>query len=119
MVDFLEEYSDEAQLYKDNSKDHGMPATTFLDVGTGNGHLLFALRDAGWEGYMLGVDYSAASIRLARQIGQKRLFSTTESKEAVRSDIQTEAVEDEEETSCNLPVQLNNLICSIPRQYRR
>jgi SAM-dependent methyltransferase len=47
-------------------------STSFLDLGTGNGHFLFALRAAGWTGQMLGIDYSAASIRLARQIEWRR-----------------------------------------------
>ncbi|KAI5792433.1 S-adenosyl-L-methionine-dependent methyltransferase [Peziza echinospora] len=43
---------------------------SFLDVGTGNGHLLFFLREEGdYEGgRMLGVDYSEAGIELAKQI---------------------------------------------------
>src|ERR1700753_375551 len=47
-------------------------ATSFLDLGTGNGHLLFALREEGFAGHMLGVDYSAASVQLATQIEQTR-----------------------------------------------
>ena len=39
-----------------------------IDLGCGNGSLLFALRDAGWAGRLLGVDYSERSIALARQI---------------------------------------------------
>lgn len=46
--------------------------TTFLDLGTGNGSLLFGLRDAGWQGKMLGVDYSAKSVEFARQIARSR-----------------------------------------------
>jgi SAM-dependent methyltransferase len=112
MIDFLEQYADEAQLYKDNSEGHGMQATTFLDIGTGNGHLLFALRDAGWEGHMLGVDYSAASIRLARQIGQRRLSAFAGIREngepvngASSSFDDADDIEDEERGGCNLPVQ--------------
>lgn len=43
-----------------------------LDVGTGNGHFLFALRDAGWDADMIGIDYSEASIKFARQIEEAR-----------------------------------------------
>ncbi|KAI0481638.1 hypothetical protein F4859DRAFT_427728 [Xylaria cf. heliscus] len=46
--------------------------TSFLDLGTGNGALLFALRDAGWRGPMLGVDYSAQSVVFARRIERAR-----------------------------------------------
>ncbi|KAL8360296.1 hypothetical protein RB601_007326 [Gaeumannomyces tritici] len=42
--------------------------TSFLDLGTGNGSLLHALRRAGWAGPCLGVDYSAAAVALAQQI---------------------------------------------------
>lgn len=53
----------------------------FLDLGTGNGHMLFVLRQGGdlddvddedelcpWKGQMLGVDYSVPSVELARRI---------------------------------------------------
>ncbi|KAK6523236.1 hypothetical protein TWF694_006126 [Orbilia ellipsospora] len=45
-------------------------STTFLDVGTGNGHLLFSLlEDGDFEGDgMVGVDYSEGSVELARNI---------------------------------------------------
>lgn len=43
-----------------------------MDLGCGNGELLFALRDDGWEGQMLGVDYSAQSVALAKRIGETR-----------------------------------------------
>ncbi|KAI0841448.1 putative S-adenosylmethionine-dependent methyltransferase of the seven beta-strand family [Hypoxylon sp. FL0890] len=46
--------------------------TSFLDLGTGNGSLLFGLRDAGWEGRMLGVDYSRKSVEFARRIAESR-----------------------------------------------
>ncbi|XDG01468.1 hypothetical protein ABKA04_001083 [Annulohypoxylon sp. FPYF3050] len=46
--------------------------TSFLDLGTGNGSLLFGLRDAGWSGRMLGVDYSQQSIQFARRLSQAR-----------------------------------------------
>lgn len=47
-------------------------SASVLDLGCGNGELLFALRDDGWEGGMLGVDYSAQSVALARRIGAAR-----------------------------------------------
>ena len=44
-------------------------STSFLDLGTGNGELLFSLRrEGGFKGPMIGVDYSATSIALARKI---------------------------------------------------
>jgi EEF1A lysine methyltransferase 2 len=52
-------------------------ASRFLDLGTGNGHLLFALRDEDedgqcWTGAMVGVDYSPTSVQLATRIGAQR-----------------------------------------------
>ena len=96
MLQFLENLADEGILHKEPSEDDGTgedgggngngnrgadlnlregtrpEATRFLDLGTGNGHLLFALREDGWEGEMLGVDYSAQSVALAKEIGARR-----------------------------------------------
>ncbi|KAK1050362.1 Protein-lysine N-methyltransferase efm4 [Friedmanniomyces endolithicus] len=54
-----------------------LPPSRFLDLGTGNGHLLFALREEDeegscWSGEMIGVDYSESSISLARRIAAER-----------------------------------------------
>ncbi|CAD6585450.1 MAG: hypothetical protein ASARMPRED_002166 [Alectoria sarmentosa] len=44
-------------------------ATTFLDLGTGNGEMLFLLREeGGFGGRMVGVDYSAGSVELCRRL---------------------------------------------------
>ncbi|OQO03113.1 hypothetical protein B0A48_11368 [Cryoendolithus antarcticus] len=43
-----------------------------LDLGTGNGHMLFTLREEEWEGELVGVDYSATSVELARRIEEAR-----------------------------------------------
>lgn len=58
-----------------NTNGGGAPAldqrtTSFLDLGCGNGSLLFALREEGWRGRCLGVDYSPESVALARQIAR-------------------------------------------------
>jgi len=53
------------------------PATSFLDLGCGNGSLLVALREDGWEGSMLGVDYSARSIQLAEDVARSRFGGET------------------------------------------
>ncbi|KAL8831121.1 MAG: hypothetical protein Q9191_001047 [Dirinaria sp. TL-2023a] len=47
--------------------------TTFLDLGTGNGEMLFLLREEGnFTGNMLGVDYSPNSVELARGVANAR-----------------------------------------------
>ncbi|KAI8947159.1 hypothetical protein F4801DRAFT_523573 [Xylaria longipes] len=66
LLEFLEDPERARELGLDES------TTSFLDLGTGNGALLFALRDAGWRGPMLGVDYSAQSVRFARRIERAR-----------------------------------------------
>ncbi|KAF2713050.1 hypothetical protein K504DRAFT_449814 [Pleomassaria siparia CBS 279.74] len=85
MLQFLENLSDEGILRKDDEEvdetegkqeeeegeekhERSAKATRFLDLGTGNGHLLFALREDEWNGEMLGVDYSAQSVKLAKEI---------------------------------------------------
>lgn len=46
-----------------------LKTSSFLDLGTGNGEMLFLLRDkGGFEGPMVGVDYSAPSVELARKV---------------------------------------------------
>ncbi|KGQ04573.1 hypothetical protein BB8028_0008g02050 [Beauveria bassiana] len=46
--------------------------TSILDLGCGNGSILFSLRSRGWSGPLYGVDYSAHSISLASQIAASR-----------------------------------------------
>lgn len=65
MVQFLDEHA---------QSDFGLDraAAAVLDLGCGNGSLLFALRDEGWRGRLLGVDYSERSVELARAVGVSR-----------------------------------------------
>lgn len=70
IVEFLEEhFSSSSRAETDQEPQQ---STAFLDLGTGNGELLFALREAGWHGRMLGVDYSERSVELARRIEEGR-----------------------------------------------
>ena len=49
------------------------PAPSILEVGSGNGALLFALQEAGYSAQqMCGVDYSEDAVKLARAIGKSR-----------------------------------------------
>ncbi|KAF2106134.1 S-adenosyl-L-methionine-dependent methyltransferase [Lophiotrema nucula] len=67
MLAYLENLADEGVLYIGPAGEAQVP-TRFLDLGTGNGHLLFALREEEWQGEMVGVDYSAQSVKLAKEI---------------------------------------------------
>lgn len=72
MVQLLEELEDERELRKHDG-DGGARASSFLDLGTGNGHMLFTLRgEEEWMGKMVGVDYSLPSVELARRIAVQR-----------------------------------------------
>ncbi|KAI8960274.1 S-adenosyl-L-methionine-dependent methyltransferase [Daldinia sp. FL1419] len=64
LIDFLSDPDSELQLSTEE--------TSFLDLGTGNGSLLFGLRDEGWRGRMLGVDYSRQSVEFALRIAKSR-----------------------------------------------
>lgn len=79
MLSFLEDLADEGHLRKGEGKEEspneGREANAdarFLDLGTGNGHLLFALRDEEWLGDMVGVDYSPQSVTLASSIREAK-----------------------------------------------
>ncbi|KAL8928112.1 MAG: hypothetical protein Q9172_001022 [Xanthocarpia lactea] len=51
-------------------------STTFLDLGTGNGEMLFLLRsEGGFSGPMLGIDYSTASIELATRLARQKGYT--------------------------------------------
>ena len=67
MLSFLEDLGDEGHVHKEGDEGD-KKAARFLDLGTGNGHLLFALREDEWNGEMVGVDYSAQSVTLATSI---------------------------------------------------
>lgn len=68
LLEFLADYT----TGEDGTLSLGKETTSLLDLGCGNGSLLFALRDEDWEGRALGVDYSEKSIALARQIAATR-----------------------------------------------
>ncbi|KAF8312523.1 hypothetical protein DL93DRAFT_2082125 [Clavulina sp. PMI_390] len=88
----FEEFGDEGEVWfgegsveemvdwcSDNLPPDQVPSC--LDIGTGNGSLLFALVEAGYNPSSLhGIDYSEASVQLAQSIAQKhgeeKIFAT-------------------------------------------
>ncbi|RKF57550.1 Protein-lysine N-methyltransferase EFM4 [Golovinomyces cichoracearum] len=78
MLEYLEEKICETQILGEHICRENC---SFLDLGTGNGHFLFQLRTGseeasierrGWNGRMLGVDFSEKSIEFARRIGSEK-----------------------------------------------
>lgn len=53
-----------------------LKSTSFIDLGTGTGEMLLRLRqEGGFEGSMLGVDYSPPSVQLAKKIAAAKQLS--------------------------------------------
>ncbi|OLN81807.1 Protein-lysine N-methyltransferase EFM4, partial [Colletotrichum chlorophyti] len=77
LLTYLEDLTESAPF------DHSLRQSdaSFLDLGCGNGSLLFALRDEGWEGRALGVDYAPESVELARRIAAQRTADAATNKE--------------------------------------
>lgn len=69
LVEFLDRRE---QADHDSSASPATPlsrdTSSFLDLGCGNGSLLFALHAEGWRGHMRGVDYSPQSVELSKRI---------------------------------------------------
>lgn len=59
MIEFLLDNLGECNINSESS---------IIDLGTGNGHLLFSLLEEGFKGKMLGVDYSEKSVEFANEI---------------------------------------------------
>lgn len=51
---------------------------SILDLGCGNGRLLFSIKDANVEGEFLGIDYAASSIELARSVASTEGYDDVE-----------------------------------------
>lgn len=76
MVEFLLENVGELDSIRSDS--------SIVDLGTGNGHLLFQIREEGFQGALTGVDYSEHSIEFAQKIAGENLV---EKIEFIRSDL--------------------------------
>ncbi|KAJ5492614.1 hypothetical protein N7539_001360 [Penicillium diatomitis] len=77
-----------------NTRAKGQSPPSILDLGTGNGSMLALLRKKGrFAGKMVGVDYSARSVELARELQRSRGHS------AYRTDSEDDTDKDEDEDS--------------------
>merc|ERR1711939_375630 len=81
LANFREHSDDEGEIWFGEDTEADMvewlvenvdQSSSVLDLGTGNGSLLFAAREAGMTGPMLGIDYSAQATALAKGIAAKR-----------------------------------------------
>lgn len=65
MVDFIVE----------NFNEFNNTESSVIDLGTGNGHLLFELRENDFNAKMLGVDYSEESVQFASEISKTKDYN--------------------------------------------
>ncbi|KAI9727689.1 MAG: hypothetical protein M1828_005917 [Chrysothrix sp. TS-e1954] len=72
LLEFLEDLQLGTSLRDLSISNVENPDLKILDLGTGNGHMLFALQDEGWKAQMIGVDYSEKSVELANRILERR-----------------------------------------------
>lgn len=70
MVEFLVENVGELRISKQSK---------MIDLGTGNGHLLFELCENDFDGPMVGVDYSEESVQFASHISKAKGYDSNTS----------------------------------------
>lgn len=70
MVEFLVENIGELRISKQSK---------MIDLGTGNGHLLFELCENDFDGPMVGVDYSEESVQFASHISKAKGYDSNTS----------------------------------------
>ncbi|KAK3368111.1 S-adenosyl-L-methionine-dependent methyltransferase [Podospora didyma] len=90
ILSFLDETAERGDYGIDRRK------AAVLDLGCGNGSLLFALRDDGWAGQLRGVDYSPQSVALARKVDLSRRRQQPQQQQHQQQDEEEEEEEEEE-----------------------
>lgn len=65
---WFEDSSAPTQIVRYIAEEFEGQSVNVLDLGTGNGRLLFGLRDEDVEGDFLGIDYVESSVDLAREV---------------------------------------------------
>lgn len=91
VIELLDKLKDECSL-----QDKQEQPVRLLDLGSGNGHMLFALYDEGWRADLVGVDYSEESVQLAQQIANTRQAEVEKGDE-------TEAGDDDDHADLKMP----------------
>ncbi|KAK9320519.1 methyltransferase domain-containing protein [Lipomyces orientalis] len=73
IVEFLIDRTASSETARNNDRPFSQLSTSVIDLGTGNGHLLFRLRsEGGFMGRLCGIDYAESSVAFARQILAKK-----------------------------------------------
>lgn len=74
MLEFLEESleSPESEALQSAFEKIDKDTARVIDLGCGNGSMLFALREEGWNGRLLGVDYAEKSVAFAKKVQETR-----------------------------------------------
>lgn len=66
VVDFLVQVAEDEEL----PDIVDICSSKILDLGTGNGRLLFSVREAGFESQLTGIDYSEQAVEFSRKIAE-------------------------------------------------
>ncbi|KAK9366185.1 methyltransferase domain-containing protein [Lipomyces kononenkoae] len=73
IIDFIIDHTASAEENLNDDLPFSRISTSAIDLGTGNGHLLFRLRsEAGFMGNLCGIDYSETSVAFARRLLAKK-----------------------------------------------
>lgn len=78
VVDFLVQLAEDEEL----PEIVDIRTSTILDLGTGNGRLLFSVREAGFENKLTGLDYSAQAVEFSRKIAETENIKEVEFRHA-------------------------------------
>ncbi|KAI5460002.1 hypothetical protein BGZ63DRAFT_446906 [Mariannaea sp. PMI_226] len=94
ILEFLDRLADgeldDGDILLDDLAPPSREDAALLDLGCGNASLLFALREEGWSGRALGVDYSPQSVALARQVAESKRSAAEEEGEEQQAPIEVE-----------------------------
>ncbi|KAK9237174.1 methyltransferase domain-containing protein [Lipomyces kononenkoae] len=73
IIDFIISHTADSEEKLSDELPFSRTSTAAIDLGTGNGHLLFRLRcEAGFMGNLCGIDYAETSVAFARRLLAKK-----------------------------------------------